>query len=131
MADRRRPRKTGANAIERKLDVLSSTVDARFEAVDARFEAVDARFEAVDRRFDAVDRRFDAVDARFEAVDRRFDTLSSSVDRRFDEVTDALVEQRQYTEFAFDRLRAEMHAGFTRLERKLDQVIDAQLRRTN
>jgi uncharacterized protein YajQ (UPF0234 family) len=124
MADRRRPRKTGANAIERKLDVLSSTVDARFEAVDARFEAVD-------RRFDAVDRRFDAVDARFEAVDRRFDTLSSSVDRRFDEVTDALVEQRQYTEFAFDRLRAEMHAGFTRLERKLDQVIDAQLRRTN
>ena len=50
---------------------------------------------------------------------------------RFDEVTSALVEQRQFTESAFDRPRKEMLAGlatmttkFGRLERKLDQVID-------
>jgi hypothetical protein len=60
-------------------------------------------------------------------VDARFDKM----DARFDEVTFALVEQRQYTDFAFERLRSEMTAGFTamsgdfgRLERKLDQVID-------
>ena len=45
----------------------------------------------------------------------------------------ALAEQRQYTEFAFDRLASEMGAGFNsvegrfnRLERKLDQFIDTQ-----
>ena len=78
-------------AIEVKLDDLARSVDARFDAVDARFDAVDARFDAVDARFDAVDARIDA---------------------RFDEVTTALVGQREYTDFAFDRLRTEMHAGF-------------------
>jgi hypothetical protein len=105
------------NAIEHKLDALTASTDARFDAVDARFDAVDARF--------------DAVDARFDAVDARFDALTASVDGRFDEVTSALVEHRQYTEFAFDRLRREMLAGFgaqttnfERLERKVDQLID-------
>src|SRR5436190_6434496 len=45
-----------------------------------------------------------SVDERFEAVDTRFDTLSASVDERFDAVDAALIEQRQYTEFAYDRL---------------------------
>lgn len=104
-------------AIETKLDALSASVDERFRQVDARFRQVDARFEQVDARFDHVDARFNQVDA------------------RFDEVTFALVEQRQYTEFAFERLRSEMTAGFStmtdyfgRLERKLDQVIDRLLR---
>ena len=80
----------------------------------------------------SVDRRFDTLSA---SMDRRFDTLSASVDHRFDEVTASLVEQRQYTEFAFDRLAGEMRAGFKgvdkrldRLERKLDQFIDTQSR---
>jgi tetrahydromethanopterin S-methyltransferase subunit G len=118
------------DAIEEKLDRLTASVDARFDAVDARFDAVDARFDAVDARFDAVDTRLDGVDARLAGIDARFDT----VDARFDDVTSALVEQRQYTEFAFDRLRGEMLAGFAamttnfgRLERKLDQVIDRLL----
>lgn len=70
----------------------------------------------------------DAVDARFDAVDARFD----AVDARFDEVTVSLVEQREYTEFAVDRLRGEMTAGFAtvnanlgRLERKLDWLVDS------
>ena len=74
-----------------------------------------------------MDARFESVDARFDEVDARFD----EVDARFAEVTSAFVEQRQYTEFVFDRLRSEMTAGFTamtanfgRLERKLDQFID-------
>lgn len=108
-------------------------------------EALPERVNAIEQKVDAltvtVDVRFAAVDARFDAVDARFDT----VDARFDEVTLALVEQRQYTEFAFDRLRGEMQAGFAemreglsegqggfaamttnfgRLERKLDQLID-------
>ena len=75
-----------------------------------------------------------------QTVEQKLDTLSASVDqrfnvvdRRFDEVTASLVEQRQYTEFAFDRLAGEMRVGFKgvdtrldRLERKLDQFIDTQ-----
>jgi len=78
-------------------------------------------------RVDAIEPKLDRLTA---SVDARFDT----VDARFDDVTSALVEQRQYTEFAFDRLRGEMLAGFAgmttnfgRLERKLDQVIDRLL----
>jgi hypothetical protein len=86
--------------------------------------SVDRRFDAVDRRFDAVDRRFEAVDRRFEAVDRRFE----AVDRRFDAVDAAIVEQRQYTEFAFGKLQQELvtvKSGLGRVERKLDRLIDA------
>jgi tetrahydromethanopterin S-methyltransferase subunit G len=104
------------DAIDQKLDRLTASVDARFDAVDVRFDAVDTRLDGVDARLDGIDARFDTVDA------------------RFDDVTSAIVEQRQYTEFAFDRLRSEMLAGFAamttnfgRLDRKLDQLIDRLL----
>lgn len=121
------------------------------EAVDDALPAEYYRFGTVDKRFDTVDKRFDtlsasvdgrfatlsaSVDRRFDAVDERFATFSASVDERFDAVDVALVEQRQYTEFAFDRLdgrfdRFESRFGtfesrFDRLERKLDQFIDTQ-----
>ena len=91
----------------------------------------------------------EAVPERVNAIEQKLDALTINVDARFDDVTSALVEQRQSTEFAFDRLRNEMLAGFAvmqrkfdglerntldgfatmttnfgRLERKLDQVID-------
>ena len=61
-----------------------------------------------------------------ETVGQRLDTLSASVDERFDAVDAALVEQRQYTEFAFDRLAGEMKAGFEAGNGRLDGV-DARL----
>ena len=113
------------------------------------------RKDGLERKIDAlsasVDQRFDTLSA---SVDLRFDTLSASVDLRFDEVARGFVEQRQYTEFAFDRLTVEMRSGFSelrggfselrgdvnelrgdvnelrggfnRIERKLDQFIDMQ-----
>jgi len=73
----------------------------------------------------------EALAEKVDAIGQKLDAHASSVDARFDEVTSALVEQRQYTEFAFDRLRSEMTAGFSamtanfaRLERKLDLLID-------
>jgi hypothetical protein len=82
------------------------------------------RGERVEEKLEAIDWKLDALAA---SVDARFD----AVDGRFNEVTVSLVEQREYTEFAFDRLRTEMTAGFAsvnanlgRLERKLDQVLD-------
>ena len=92
--------------VEEKLDAIDRTLDALAGSVDARFAAADVRADSFDARFDAVD-------------------------ARFNEVTVSLVEQREYTEFAFDRLRREMAAGFAsvnanigRLDRKLDQVLD-------
>jgi hypothetical protein len=79
--------------------------------------------QKIDTLSASMDRRFDTLSA---SVDQRFDTLSASVDHRFDDVSASLVEQRQYTEFAFDRLAGDMKAGFNRLERKLDQFIDTQ-----
>ena len=40
--------------------------------------------------------------------------------RRFDAVDLAILEQRQYTEFAYTSLDAKMDAGFARLEAKMD-----------
>ena len=118
--------------IEQKLDALS-------DSIDRRFSDVNERFDTVDKRFADIDTRFADVDTRFADVDRRFD----DVDKRFDEVSEHFTEQRQYTEFAFDKLRGEMVAGFTRLERliaantsglarlerKFDQFVDDEGRR--
>ena len=75
---------------------------------------------------ETVEQKLDKLSA---SVDHRFD----AVDRQFDDVRAALAEQRQYTEFAFDRVASEMRDGFkgvegrfNKLERKLDQFIDTQ-----
>ena len=98
--------------------------------------------------------RIDDLAGRVEVVEQKVGQLSTSVDQRFDQVDAALVEQRLYTEFAYERLDTRMDtfeativrldqktdAGFAnvdgrfnrieghfnRLERKLDQFIDTQ-----
>ena len=87
------------------------------EAMVERLEDLPEKVQAIEQKLDALTT---SVDARFDAVDARFDT----VDARFDEVTAAFVEQREYTDFAFQQLRSEMQSGFGRIERKLDMVID-------
>src|SRR3954471_2316642 len=92
------------------------------------------RAETVEQKLDTLSA---SVDRRFEAVDERFATLSASVDERFGAVDLALIEQRQYTEFAFDRVETRFNtvesrfdtveSRFDRLERKLDQFIDTQM----
>jgi hypothetical protein len=112
--------------------------------LDTSGEGTETVGQKLDTLSASVDDRFDTLSA---SVDERFDTLSVSVDERFDAVDVALIEQRQYTEFAFDRLADEMRTGFgaiegrlggidgrlggidgrfNRLERKLDQFIDTQ-----
>lgn len=67
-----------------------------------------------------------------ETIGTKLTALSVSIDKRFEEVTEAFVEQRKYTEFAFGQLKteleAEMNAGFGRLDRKLDRVLDTLTR---
>ena len=57
--------------------------------------------------------------ARFEQVDRRLDESFAAITQQF-------VEQRAYTDFAYERLdRADqtLRAGIVRLERKLDRIL--------
>ena len=68
------------------------------------------------------------LELRMGRVEEKLEELGQSVDAGF-------LEQREYTEFAFDRLRTEMVSRFNRvdrrfdrLERKLDQFIDTQSR---
>ena len=89
------------DVIERKLDALTVSMDRRFEQVNLRFEQVARQFEGVDRRFEQVDQRFEQVDRRFNSIDEH------------------LVEQRQYTEFAYERLREQMSSGFDRIGKAL------------
>jgi hypothetical protein len=63
-----------------------------------------------------------------ETISEKITALSTSTDKRFDEVSEAFVEQRKYTEFAFDQLRTEMKGGFGRLDRKLDRVLETLAR---
>ena len=73
-------------------------------------EGLPVRVERIEQKLDALS---ESVDKRFADVDKRF----ADIDKRFDEVSEHFTEQRQYTEFAFDKLRGEMAVGFTRLER--------------
>jgi hypothetical protein len=89
---------------------------------------LEGRVQVIETKLDSlagkVEQLATSVDERFDAVDRRFDALEA-----------AIVEQRQYTEFAFTQLDHKMDAGFarwderlSRFERKVDQFIDVQVR---
>jgi predicted nucleic acid-binding Zn-ribbon protein len=87
----------------------------------------------------------DNLRERVQAIEQKLDALASSVDRRFDQVDAAMVEQRAYSQFAYETLDSRMSTGFAtldrktevgfarvdgriaRLERKIDQIIDLQI----
>jgi len=96
--------------------------------------------------------RVDGVLERLTSVERKVESLAATMDRRFDEVAEALGDQRHCTDFACERLDAKispidgrlteidervvrldgkvdsgferMDQRFSRLDRKLDQLID-------
>ena len=72
-----------------------------------------------------------SLEVKVDSVEAKVDSLAATMDRRFDEVAEALGEQRHYTDFAYERLddrmsalETEMRSGFARMDRKLDQLID-------
>jgi chromosome segregation ATPase len=96
--------------------------------------------------------RVDGLPERLTSVETKLDSLAATMERRFDEVAEALVEQRRYTDSAYERLDTKtsqidgrlgeldarvvrldekvdsgferMDQRFSRLDRKLDQLID-------
>ena len=64
----------------------------------------------------------DNLPDRVQTVEQKVDALSTSVDARFDQVDAAIAEQRQYTEFAYDRLNSKMDAGFARIDERFGRI---------
>jgi uncharacterized coiled-coil protein SlyX len=110
---------------EKSVAETLETIGEKVTALSVAVETIDEKVTALSADVDA---RFADVDARFADVDARF----AGVDKRFDEVSEAFVEQRKYTEFAFERLKTdlttEMKSGFGRLDRKLDRVLETLTR---
>jgi tetrahydromethanopterin S-methyltransferase subunit G len=59
---------------------------------------------------------------RVDVIERKLDGLSASVDARFNQVDAAILEQRTYTEFAYEKLDAKMAAGFAQVDARFAQV---------
>src|SRR5262245_18814885 len=102
----RRCRMADEKPMAETLETLATRITALGKSMDERFAQVDARFGEMDKRFGEMDARFTGVD-------------------------DAIVEQREYTEFAFKHLQNEMKSGFSRLERKLDNALNTRTRTPN
>jgi len=81
----------GFEQVDKRLVLMKTDMDKRFEQVDKRFEQVDKRLELMkadmDKRFEQVDKRLELMkadmDKRFEQVDKRFDEMLKRHDKHF------------------------------------------------
>ncbi len=55
----------------KRLSILSSTMEKRFDEVDRRFERIDTRLDAMDTRLDTMDTHLGTLDTRLDRVDTR------------------------------------------------------------
>ena len=67
-------------------------------------------------------------------IERKIERLASSVKSGFNGVDEAFADQRLYTELAVTRVSSDVHrldatldARFSRLERRIEQVLDLHL----
>lgn len=97
---------------------MADDVQQLAERVGAVERGVAGLTTSVRTEFDRVNQRFGVIDQRFTEIDRRFD----HVDQRFNQLEAAIVEQRRYTEFAYDQLGTRMDAGFARVDERFDQM---------
>ena len=109
MADRMDHLTERVEVVEVKVDRLSMTVDVLSTRVDGLSTTVGQ-----------LSTRVDGLSTTVGQLSTRVDGLSTTVSELSASVVAGFVEQREYTEFSHARLEA----GFTRLERKLDQFID-------
>lgn len=107
------------------IEVLTAKVDALAQGMAEGFARVERRLDAHDRRFDAHDHRFDAIDGRLDAHDRRFD----SIDAQLRDIPAHFTELRGYIDMGLEKTQTALKGEIGRVERKLDQFIDSELRR--
>ena len=107
------------NGLSERLERIEQKLDQQFSETQEHFveqrKYIEFVYERLAKRMDGQDKRFEGVDKRFEGLDKRFESL----DKRFEGLDERLTG-----------LDNRMIDGFSRLERKFDQVIDARSRPT-
>jgi len=107
--------------VEVKVDGVSSTVGQLSTKVDGLTTRVDGLTTTVGQ----LSTSFDGLTTRVDGLTTTVGHLKTTVNELSTAMASGFVEQREYTEFSHARLEAKMDAGFARLDRKLDQLIDA------
>jgi len=114
MADRIDHLTERVQVVEVKVDQLSTTVGQLSTRVDRLSTTVGQLSTRVDGLSSTVGQLTTGVDG-----------LTTTVSELSTAMVAGFIEQREYTEFSHARLEAKMDAGFARVDRKLDQLIDA------
>jgi len=77
------------------------------------------------KRLHTVEGKMDKITTSLDALTGSVAELTQKVTHGFSQVTAALVEQRQYTEFAATQIGEKMDVGFTRVSARFDDVTGA------
>ena len=91
-----------------------------------RIDHLTERVQVVEVKVDRLSSTVVQLTTSVDGLSTRVDGLTTTVSELSTSMVAGFVEQRQYTEFSYARLEAKMDAGFARVDRKLDQIIDAQ-----
>ncbi|MEX2271811.1 MAG: hypothetical protein WD690_10085 [Vicinamibacterales bacterium] len=100
------------------LEVLTARIESLAETMTEGFAGVGRRLDGIDGRLDGIDGRLDAHDGRFDSIDDQLRDIPAH-----------FTELRSYIDTGLEKTQTTLKAEIGRVERKLDQFIDGQLRR--
>ena len=122
MADRIDHLTERVQAVEVKVDRVSSTVGE----LSTRVDGLTTTVVQLSTRVDGLTTTVVQLSTRVDGLTTTTGHLTSTVNELATAMAAGFVEQREYTEFSHARLEAKMDVGFARVDRKLDQLIDAR-----
>ena len=127
---------TKVDGLTTRVDGLTTTVgqlSTSFDGLTARVDGLTTTVGQLSTSFDGLTTRVDGLTTTVVQLSTRVDGLTtttghltSTVNELATAMAAGFVEQREYTEFSHARLEAKMDVGFARVDRKLDQLIDAR-----
>ena len=97
----------------------------RIDHLTERVQVVEVTVDRLSSTVDQLSTRVDGLTTTVGQLSTRVDGLTTTVNELSTAMAAGFVEQREYTEFSHARLEAKMDAGFARVDRKLDRLIDA------
>jgi outer membrane murein-binding lipoprotein Lpp len=106
---------------------FATMVDSRKGGVMAdRIDHLTERVQVVEMKVDRLSSTVGQLSTRVDGLTTTVGQLSTTVNELSTAMAAGFVEQREYTEFSHARLEVKMDTAFGRVDRKLDQLIDAQ-----
>ena len=97
----------------------------RIDHLTERVQVVEVKVDRLSTTVGQLSTRVDGLSSTVGQLTSSVDGLTTTVSELSTAMVAGFIEQREYTEFSHARLEAKMDAGFARVDRKLDQLIDA------